>query len=324
MKSFDEIYNELKSDSTSGLNTVYQEAKKESEKANKIAKRICIVIDIVLVIMILSQVISIGAIFSLPVLMYVAILTLFICIINAIVFGIVNMGSSKNRIEYTKQYKNVVVNKLMNNFYNNLEYFPEKEMPEYIYNVPDYDRNYDSYESEDYLEAYINNKYSIQMAEVHTEYEKEYENSEGETETKMITIFHGLFAKIVMHKSIMGDLRITQNGSLMFDKKLEMDSSEFEKYFDVKSSDKILGMRILTHDVMEELVEFENKTNMEFDIYINKNELYLRFHSGDMFEPGNLKNGALDKKSIRKYFYMLNLTYNLSNKIIEVVEEIEI
>ena len=99
MKSFDEIYNELKSDSTSGLNTVYQEAKKESEKANKIAKRICIVIDIVLVIMILSQVISIGAIFSLPVLMYVAILTLFICIINAIVFGIVNMGSSKNRIE---------------------------------------------------------------------------------------------------------------------------------------------------------------------------------------------------------------------------------
>ena len=43
----------------------------------------------------------------------------------------------------------------------------------------------------------------------------------------------------------------------------------------------------------------EKKTNMEFDIFIKGNELYLRFHSGDMFEPENLKNGALDKDAIR-------------------------
>ena len=71
-----------------------------------------------------------------------------------------------------------------------------------------------------------------------------------------------------MHKSIMGDLRITQNGSLMFDKKLEMDSSEFEKYFDVQASNQIIGMQLLTTDVMEELVDFENKTKMKFDIII--------------------------------------------------------
>lgn len=325
MKTFDEIYNELQSDNNSELNTVYQEAKKESEKGNKIAKRICLIIDIILVIMILSQGISIKAFFSLPVLIYIGFLVFFVCIINIIVFGIVNMGYSKNRGEYQKQYKLIVVNKLMSNFYNDLEYFPEKEMPEYIYNIPNYESGiHDIYRSEDYMEANIKNQYSIQMAEVHTKDKREYKDSEGETKTEIITIFHGLFAKVVMHKSIMGDLRITQNGSLMFDKNLEMDSSEFEKYFDVKASDKILGMRILTHDVMEELIEFENKTNMKFDIYINKNELYLRFHSGDMFEPGNFENGALDKETIRKYFYMLNLTYNLSNKIIEVVEEIEI
>ena len=103
-----------------------------------------------------------------------------------------------------------------------------------------------------------------------------------------------------------------------------MDSSEFEKYFDVKASNQIIGMQLLTADVMEELVDFENKTKMKFDIFIKENELYLRFHSGDMFDPTNLKNGPLDKISIEKYFYMLNFTYNLSNKIINLVNETEI
>ena len=61
-----------------------------------------------------------------------------------------------------------------------------------------------------------------------------------------------------------------------------------------------------------------------YDIYIKGNELYLRFHSGDMFEPTNLKNSPLDKKSIEKYFYMLNFTYNLSNGLINLVNETEI
>ena len=65
----------------------------------------------------------------------------------------------------------------------------------------------------------------------------------------------------------------------------------------------------------------ENKTKMKFDIFINGNELYLRFHSGEMFEVGNLKNGPLDKNAIQKYFYMLNFTYNLSNKLINVVND---
>ena len=77
---------------------------------------------------------------------------------------------------------------------------------------------------------------------------------------------------------------------MLFDRKrLEMDSSEFEKYFDVKASDKILGMQLLTSDVMEELIEFQNKTKMKYDVYIKDNELYLRFHSGKMFEIGKLK-----------------------------------
>ena len=212
----------------------------------------------------------------------------------------------------------------MNNFYNSLEYFPQKAMPEYIYRQLQYEY-YDNYMSEDYMEAQIENNNSIQMAEVETTETETYTDSKGETQTRTVTKFHGLFAKIIMEKSINSELKIMQDKAMMLDKgRLKMDSSEFEKHFDVKASDKIIGMQILTADIMEELVQFEEKTKMKFDINIKGNELYLRFHSGPMFEAGNLKNGVLDEKTTKKYFYMLNFTYNLSKKLINVISDLNI
>ena len=325
MKTFDEIYNDLQSTNNSELNEAWKEAKKESEKTNKIAGIICLIIDIFFVILIIKNMQSnnmLGGAFRNPSSIFFIVFAL---VLNIIIFGFTKAIFSKSNRKYTLIYKNVVINKLMSNFYNNLEYFPQKEMPEYIYEEAKYNEHYDRYKSEDYFEAQINNKYSIQMAEVLIQDERTHRDSDGDTHTEIVTIFEGLFAKVIMHKSIKGELRIEQNGTMLFDKKrLEMDSKEFEKYFDVKTSDKILGMRLLTADIMEELIEFKNKTNMKYDIYIKDNELYLRFHSGPMFEVGKLKNGAIDKEILRKYFYMLNFTYNLSNKLINLVNETEI
>lgn len=318
MKTFDEIYKELQSENSDELNNAWKEAKKEDEKVKKLAGTICLIIDILVGIMFFKNIMKLGSLFALlPVIIIVF-------TINIFVFIIINGLFSKNKRQYHLKYKNIVINKIISNFYNNLEYFPQKPMPEYIYKNLEYEY-YNQYESDDYFEAQIDNKYGIQMAEILTEEERTYKNSDGDTETETITKFHGLFAKIVMDKSINSELRIMQNGAMMLRKdRLKMDSSEFEKYFDVKASNQIVGMQLLTADVMEELIEFENKTNMKYDVCIKNNELYLRFHSGPMFEVGKLKKGALDKETIQKYFYMLNFTYNLSNKLINVVNDTQI
>ena len=317
MKTFDEIYEELQSADNSELNDLWQEAKKESESAKKIAVIVCLIIDVLFITLFFKHMTG-------PVFFKLHIIV-FLLMINVIIFGVVTatskMGKSQRQLNI--KYKNIVINKIMNNFYDNLEYFPNKAMPEYIYKQLGYEY-YNEYGSEDYVEAQIDNKYSIQMGEIHTQKRETYRDSEGKTHTRTITKFHGLFAKIIMHKSIKGELKIMQNGGLLFSKKLKMDSSEFEKYFDVKASNPIVGMQLLTADVMDELVQFENKTKMKYDIFIKDNELYLRFHSGNMFEPGNFKNGVLDKKVIHKYFYMLNFTYNLSSRLINIVKDTHI
>ena len=111
----------------------------------------------------------------------------------------------------------------------------------------------------------------------------------------------------------------------LYKDRVSMDSSEFEKYFDVKASDSIIAMQLLTVDVMEELVKCENNTNMKYDITIRNNEIYLRFHSGTMsFNMGELKDGVLDKNVIHRYFYTLNFTYNLANKLMDTINDTQI
>ena len=318
MKTFDKLYKDLQNSDNSELNNIWQEAKKENEKVKKIRLITCLVISIMMIILICTTSTnnSFSMFFILPKIMLMVFANLFAYVIITILF-------SKQKNEYNKKYKELIIPKLMSNFYNNLEYFPQKGMPQYIYKEPKYE-HYDLYDSEDYFEAQIDNKYSIQMAEVKTQKEETYEDSNGETKTRRVTIFHGLFAKIIMDKSIDSELRITRNRGILSKNKLKMDSSKFEKHFDVEASNKIIGMQILTADIMEKLIEFREKTNMEFDVYIKYNEIYLTFNSGAMLEAGGLKTEAIDEELLEKYFYMLNFTYNLSKKLIKTIEKFQI
>ena len=89
-------------------------------------------------------------------------------------------------------------------------------------------------------------------------------------------------------------------------------------------------MRLLKEKVIKEQIEFQNKTNMKFDVAIINNYIYLRFHIGsrfsmeeEIFKVKHDKNEILDKYSLKKYFDILNYTYNLSNKLIDIVNETE-
>ena len=72
-------------------------------------------------------------------------------------------------------------------------------------------------------------KYGIMMSEVLTQREETYTDSDENKQTRTTTLFHGLFAKIDMEKSINSNLDIKPNNILSglspFNKnKLEMDS----------------------------------------------------------------------------------------------------
>lgn len=320
MKNFEDLFKEIEENQE--IKKSWQEAREEQKKMNKIRGIIAIItivlgLGFIILKMNLNSYKEFNAFLIIPSLF-------FIFFVNLIAFVITCLISKKQNA-YELEFKQVIIKKLIDNFYDNLEYYPLKEMPERIYEKPNYNEYYNEYHSEDYFEGQIKNKYYIDMAEVFTEHVETHTDSEGNTHTTRTTIFHGLFAKVTSEKSITSELRIVQDKIGKYNKnRLNMDSSEFEKYFDVITDNKIIAMQLLTADVMEEMIEFENKTNMKYDIVVKENEIYLRFHCGDMFEPQSVRKGIINKAQLEKYFYMLNFTYNLSNRLIELINETEI
>lgn len=118
MKTFDEIYEELQNANNNELNYVWQGAKEESKKTDKIAVAVCVLIDILLIKMNFD---------SLFLLIYK------IIIVDLCIFVLVKWLFRKNKNKFNVKYKEIVINRLMSNFYNSLEYFPNKPMPKYIY-----------------------------------------------------------------------------------------------------------------------------------------------------------------------------------------------
>lgn len=305
---FEELYSEIERNNISKFEEVEKKAKEESKKNMMISIIICVVLDIVLFIALNS-----GLMTLLP-----------IAVVDLIVFVIINLVFSKNQREYTRLFKENVIGSLFGNFYDDLIYEPAGSISKYTYNEGRYDEYYNRYKSEDHMQGKIDNKYHIEMAEVKTEKEETERDSNGNTRTRTYTIFHGLFAKIQMEKSLQTSLQIRDNYDTSRGERVRMDSAMFEKYFDVASDNKIITMQVLTHDVMEMLMDFQNNSKIKFDISIYGDKMYLRFNTRDMFELKSLKKGAFDKEMLKKYYDVLDFTYTLSRKIIELIEEAKI
>lgn len=314
----------MRNDFESFFNTINKfEIKEEWDKARDIKKKrsiitlsIIIIIDIIMIYVLIHYISFFEGKFSAMKLSVI----LFFLVIDTIIYSLATVGGVNI---YANAFKEKIIDLLLKNFFDNVDYIPKKEMPSLIYNEGLYE-GYDNYYSDDYMEADIDNKYRIKMANIETEKNVRSTDSDGNTTTHTQTVFSGLFAKINIGKSINNELRITPNIAFLRKNKLNMDSQEFEKYFDVISTNKIVGMQLLTHDIMAELINYRKDLNKPFDIYIKDSTMYIRLYVGDMFEAKMSRKSVVDKGIVEKYFYVVNIIYSLSKQMIRVVDETEI
>ena len=316
-KSFEDLLEYIKNNTSSDYNELLEKAQEERKRLNRTFWVMAIIIDIILIYVFL-HVLQEGT----YLLKFIVIFPIFIA--DLMLYIILSLCFSKNKKAYMSSFKENIIQKLLCNFYSNVDYIPQKQMPRETYNLASYNEYYNRYYSDDYMEGLLLDKYFIKMAEVLTQEEETHTDSDGHTHTTTTTKFHGLFSQIKMEKSINSNLLIRRNHSIIGKNRLEMDSDEFEKYFDVSSTNQIIGMQLLTHDIMELLVSFEKTTKIKYDISIYNNIMYLRFHTGTMFEGWSFKKGAFNEEILRKYYNVLDFTYTLSKMLIELIEKTEI
>ena len=250
--------------------------------------------------------------------------TIFLFYFSAVIVMIsIIVITAISKTKYTPTFKEKVIGPFIKNIDKNLQYKPNEGISSSIYRMGEFE-GYDNYYTEDLIIGKLDEKYNFQMAEVKTE--EESTDSDGDTHTSIV--FYGLFGNIECAKNIGTKFKVRSDkgifGKMFKGKtKVEMDSQEFEKYFDVYGDNKIIVMQILTSEVMSTMIDFIQQSKIKYELTINKDQIYIRFHTGGVFEPSLFKN-SLDYNMLKKYYDILDFVFKVTREINSVIEKTDI
>ncbi len=247
-----------------------------------------------------------------------------IFMIAFIIFICLIFINSKYIGKYKETYKNEIVANFIKLINNNLEYKPYSKELSYMeddYKKASFDnRVFNRFHQDDYIEGILNNEVLVKMSDLHIQH-----HVKSGKHSHTYEVFQGIFVQTECNKDIGTYIKISKNQLKMFGQqdRVEMDSQEFEKYFDIYSEDKMITMQLLTSDVMATLVDFYTRYNIEYEIVIRDNKIYMRFFTGAMFEPKIFGN-SMDKELLLKYYCILKFIVDVTKEVNKVLKEVEI
>lgn len=221
---------------------------------------------------------------------------------------------------YMDNYKDKVIKNFVTYIDNSLNYHQhgDKQLLNHYLDANFEDKNFNTFGADDYIEGYNPNCTKIELCNISLE----NTNEKGEL---LNLVYEGIFSITKLNISLPEELRITKNNYFFNPKhsKIEMDSNEFEKYFDVYSNSNILAMEILTHEIMEELVQFYSTYKIKFELVLKDNNIYIRFDTGVMFEP-NILTKSNNINTLWVYYNILTFVINITIKINKLLKDLNI
>lgn len=291
--NFDTLYNQ-----------VYSETHKELAQSLRPTKIKLIIIAILLIIITFIK----------PVFILLALPTFIISVL------LLNHTSTP---KYRHLYKTKVLQRFIQLYDKNLKYNPDSGIPNTIYDEAEFEK-YEIYKSEDLIYGKLDN-YEIEIAKLDTE----SISSSSNGNTKYTQIFGGLLAISTFENNFNGTIKVrTDRGNLIntFKKKnkIEMDSQEFEKHFDVITSNKLQAIQVLTSDIMNMLIDFKTTYDIKVELTIKKHKLFIRFHNRNFFEPPFLGIGKMNYNILLKDYNLIKFTLDLSRALVKSIAETKI
>lgn len=219
--------------------------------------------------------------------------------------------------KYQKTYKDIVINEFLDSLpyrlnYNNRE---NSKLIKYFFNANFINTDYCTFSSDDYISGYAK-KIWIEISDI--KILKQFRKGKQVHWT-------GIMSYSKINKNIHGEVRIKRNKLIKKSNntRIALDSGEFEKKFDVFANSRILAMEILTHDVMEEIIQFINSHTIDFEIVIKENKIFIKYEVGDIFE-GKILSKSTNIKSLWVCYNVINFIINLTTKINKILEEKEV
>lgn len=239
---------------------------------------------------------------------------LFIPLAIAIVFVAVFFGN----LYYRKNYKDVIIGKLVKKYNDNFTYYQDgTTITNSDYYQAGFDRNWDEIVKEDGVSGSLEDGSHFRMAQLTTYKRRKYLDDNGKMQEERVKLYKGTFCVVNLKKVIMNQIEIIGNTrKYKYNKnRIEIDSANFEKEFDLIAKDRIQALRIFTPEVIETIVSLKERIKVNFRVRIEGDKLYIKIDTGDIFEPITYK-AELSATALLEYYNTVDIPVTLANIII--------
>lgn len=179
-----------------------------------------------------------------------------IAVISVIIFFTCVNNKSRTVSSF---YKEEVVNEVIHAFCPDATFTPDSGIDESVFENCGLFISPDRYHAEDLIEGCLG-KTSFVCSEVHAE-ERRTRSTKNGVQHYWVDIFKGFLFIADFHKDFQGETTILRNSLFklkMGASRVKMESPEFEKVFDVFSTDQIEARYLITPSMMERMLKLDN------------------------------------------------------------------
>jgi len=226
--------------------------------------------------------------------------------------------------DYRNDFKDEVIQKIVSFLEPTLKYnkngYIYKE--EFIWSNL-FQKKIDRYSGNDLVEGKIEET-NIKFSDIKAEYKTTSKNK-----TTWHTIFRGQFFMADLNKEfndrmvvlpdsaekLLGGIgRFLQSHNPDRDKLIKLDNPEFEKEFVVYANDEITSRYILTHSMMQRILNFKKKSKKEIYLSFRNSKIFVAVSSKDMLEPNPFKP-LNDFNTIKEYYESFKIVVDIVNEL---------
>lgn len=215
---------------------------------------------------------------------------------GVLTFVIAALVCSKPAKEYSLAFKNYFVKSSLQKIFTNLRYLPDSGISRQTIAGTQMMRMGDRYSSNDLVTG---NYKTIRFtqSDVHIEEEHETRDRDGHTRRYYVTIFKGRWMIFDFNKTFKADVQVAQKGfgnnkvgSWFASKeekfqKVEMESQEFNKAFNVYAQQPLDAFYILTPKIMEKIRNLDERNDGKLLLCFIDNQLHVGIYNyEDSFE----------------------------------------
>lgn len=226
--------------------------------------------------------------------------------------------------KYRDNFKDDVIQKIVSFLEPSLHYDKNAHIlkEEFIWSDI-FQKKIDKFEGNDLVEGKIGDT-AVKFSDIHALYKTTYKNK-----TTWHTIFKGQFFMADLNKEFNGRMVVLpdsaekllgnigtflQKHNLNREKLIKLDNPEFEKEFVIYASDEINSRYILTHSMMQNILNFKKRSKKEIYLSFRNSKIFIAISSKDMFEPNPFKP-LNDFDTIKEYYESFALVRGIVDEL---------